>query len=116
MKNATAEVRCDEQSTDCGVSGDGTWQRGGHSLNGCVSLISTDTGKVIDVEGMSSKCRACHLKSKLNPTSVEFLEWKTNHTQCQANYTSSAGGMKAVELYRCGEHTVGPGGRQCGNR
>lgn len=101
MANAAAEVRCIVQTTDCGVSGDGTWQRRGHSsLNGCVSLISVDTGKVIDVEGMSSKCRACHLKSKLNPTSAEFMEWKANHTQCQANYTGSAGGMEAVGLYR----------------
>lgn len=101
MANAAAEVRCIVQTTDCGVSGDGTWQRRGQSsLNGCVSLISVDTGKAIDVEGMSSKCRACHLKSKLNPTSAEFMEWKANHTQCQANYTGSAGGMEAVGLYR----------------
>lgn len=101
MMNAATEVRCVVRSTECGVSGDGTWQRRGHSsLNGCVSLISIDTGKIIDVEGMSSKCRACHSKSKLSPTSAEFLEWKANHTQCQANYTGSAGGMEAVGLYR----------------
>ncbi|XP_077489628.1 uncharacterized protein LOC144100613 [Amblyomma americanum] len=101
MMNAAAELRCFVQSTECGVSGDGTWQRRGHSsLNGCVTLICIDTGKVIDVEGMSSKCRACHSKSKLNPSSTEYLEWKANHTQCQANYTGSAGGMEAVGLYR----------------
>lgn len=99
--NAAAELRCVVQSTECGVSGDGTWQRRGHSsLNGCVTLISIDTGKVIDVEGMSSKCRACHSKSKLNPSSTQYLEWKANHTQCQANYTGSAGGMEAVGFYR----------------
>lgn len=59
MMNTAAEVRCVVRSTECGVSGDGTWQRRGHSsLNGCVSLISIDTGKIIDVGGMSSKCRA----------------------------------------------------------
>lgn len=39
-------------------------------------------------------------EKKLNVTSAEFMEWKANHTQCQANYTGSAGGMAAVGLYR----------------
>ena len=36
------------------ISCDGTWQkRGFTSLNGAVIIISTDTGKVLDVEVMS---------------------------------------------------------------
>ncbi|GFW11646.1 hypothetical protein TNCV_42811 [Trichonephila clavipes] len=39
---------------ECGVSVDGTWQRRGHSsLNGCVAVLSIDTGKVMDLEVMS---------------------------------------------------------------
>ena len=34
----------------CGVSCDGTWQRRGFSfLDGCVTAISMDTGKILDV-------------------------------------------------------------------
>ncbi|GFY07707.1 uncharacterized protein TNCV_4095771 [Trichonephila clavipes] len=43
---------------NCGVSVDGTWQRRGFSsLNGCVSAISVDTGKIIDFETLSQFCR-----------------------------------------------------------
>ncbi|GFV75994.1 DUF4817 domain-containing protein [Trichonephila clavipes] len=39
----------------CGISVDGTWQRRGYtSMNGCVTAISVDTGKVLDIEVMSS--------------------------------------------------------------
>ncbi|GFX76655.1 hypothetical protein TNCV_3163731 [Trichonephila clavipes] len=39
----------------CGISVDGTWQRRGYtSMNGCVAAISVDTGKVLDIEVMSS--------------------------------------------------------------
>ncbi|GFX82956.1 uncharacterized protein TNCV_4938261 [Trichonephila clavipes] len=41
-------------TVNCGVSVDGTWQRRGFSsLNGCVSSISVDTGKSIDLETLS---------------------------------------------------------------
>lgn len=37
----------DEDIFKCGVSVDGTWQQRGHTfLNGCVTVISIDTGKV----------------------------------------------------------------------
>ncbi|GFT91598.1 hypothetical protein TNCV_1534211 [Trichonephila clavipes] len=37
---------------------DGTWQcRGYSSMNGCVAALSVDTGKVVDIEIMSSCCR-----------------------------------------------------------
>ncbi|GFV75060.1 uncharacterized protein TNCV_2114851 [Trichonephila clavipes] len=46
MKAASKEVQNFKKSTTCGVLVDGTWQRRGHmSLNGCVSVISIDTGK-----------------------------------------------------------------------
>ncbi|GBO30152.1 hypothetical protein AVEN_1068-1, partial [Araneus ventricosus] len=48
----------------CGVSVDGTLQKRGHtSLNGCVSVISVDNGKVVDVEVMSKMCRTCNSSS-----------------------------------------------------
>ncbi|GFY34748.1 uncharacterized protein TNCV_844471 [Trichonephila clavipes] len=42
---------------ECGISVDGTWQRRGYSsMNGCVAALSVDTGKVVDIEIMSSYC------------------------------------------------------------
>ncbi|GFT42249.1 uncharacterized protein TNCV_4921371 [Trichonephila clavipes] len=64
MKEAALEVRSNETDTEfsqCGVSVDGTWQRRGYSsLNGCVSVISIDSGKVLDVEFMPKVCRLCN--------------------------------------------------------
>lgn len=106
MIDAAAEVSHAVNSGECGVSADGTWQKRGHSsLNGCVSVISVDTGKVLDVEALSSSCKACKLKSKLCPTSAEFEEWKAKHTNCNANHTGNAGRMEPVGLYRIFERS-----------
>ncbi|GFU41527.1 uncharacterized protein TNCV_2792541 [Trichonephila clavipes] len=49
MKEAALEIRSNKTDTEfsqCGVSVDGTWRRRGYSsLNGCVSVISIDSGK-----------------------------------------------------------------------
>jgi hypothetical protein len=48
-----------------GVSSDGTWQRRGYSsMNGCVTTISMDTGRCIDVEVLSKVCHACQRHEK----------------------------------------------------
>ncbi|GFU81776.1 hypothetical protein TNCV_3086881 [Trichonephila clavipes] len=53
------------EAFQCGVSVDGTWQRKGHlSLNGCVSVISIDTSKVLDIEVLSKMCRLCSKKTE----------------------------------------------------
>lgn len=101
MAHPASEVHNLVENKECGVSGDRTWQKRGHSsLNGCVSLISVDTGKVIDVEGLSRKCRACESRCKLGASSQEHLEWKADHTNCHANPAGTAGAMEAVGLYR----------------
>lgn len=88
------------------MSADGTWQKCGHSsLNGCVPVISADAGKVLDVEALSSSCKACTLKSKLCPTSAKFEEWKAKHTNCNANHTGNAGSMEPIVLYRTFERS-----------
>ncbi|GFW97873.1 uncharacterized protein TNCV_1426361 [Trichonephila clavipes] len=56
---------------ECGISVDGTWQRRGYSsMNGCVAALSVDTGKVVDIEIMSSYCPTCRKISKM-PRSIE---------------------------------------------
>ncbi|GBN21308.1 hypothetical protein AVEN_240882-1 [Araneus ventricosus] len=50
-----------KDTTRYGVSMDGTWlKRGYSSFNGCVSCISVDNGKVLDIEIMSNFCRMCN--------------------------------------------------------
>ncbi|GIY05114.1 hypothetical protein CDAR_120891 [Caerostris darwini] len=50
MCNAAKEVAETFNRDECGVSVDGAWQRRGHtSLNGCVAVLSMDTGKVLDL-------------------------------------------------------------------
>ena len=42
---------------NCGISWDGTWQKRGYSSrNGCVTVISVETGRVLDVEALSQGC------------------------------------------------------------
>ncbi|GFS59248.1 uncharacterized protein TNIN_240631 [Trichonephila inaurata madagascariensis] len=60
IKEAALEIRSnktDNEFTQCGVSVDGTCQRRRYSsLNGSVSVISIDSGKVLDVEFLSKVC------------------------------------------------------------
>ncbi|GFU84184.1 uncharacterized protein TNCV_3277951 [Trichonephila clavipes] len=57
LESAKSIAEC---SNECGVSVDGTWQKRGYSsLNGCVSTISVDSGKILDIEVLSQYCRVC---------------------------------------------------------
>ncbi|GFY14864.1 uncharacterized protein TNCV_234141 [Trichonephila clavipes] len=69
------------------VAIDGTWQKRGHtSLNGVVTAVSVDTGKVVDAEILSRKC-SCHFNGNLLSD------------ECSANYFGNSGGME-VEAYK----------------
>ncbi|GFY31634.1 uncharacterized protein TNCV_4199451 [Trichonephila clavipes] len=84
----------------CGVSVDGTWQRRGHSsLNGCVAVLSIDTGKVLDLEVMSKWCKNCNTSKSSG---------KSKHVkkhQCSCNHLGSAGSMESVGAYRLFERS-----------
>ena len=43
------------------VSCDGSWKKRGYSysLNGVVTVISMDNGKILDVEPMTRTCKSC---------------------------------------------------------
>ena len=64
------------------VSGDRTWQKRGHSsLNGVMTVISMDSGKILDIEVMSKTCKACKLHQHLKKTNpIAFQEWESNHS------------------------------------
>ncbi|GFT62223.1 uncharacterized protein TNCV_1701171 [Trichonephila clavipes] len=103
MTEAAAEVRKLKNTSDvaeCGVSVDGTWQRRGHSsLNGCVTVLSIGTGKVLDLEVMSKWCRNCNT-SKSSGKSKQVKKH-----QCSCNHQGSAGSMEYVGAYRLFERS-----------
>jgi len=83
----------------CGVSVDGTWQRRGYtSLHGCVAAISVDTGKVVDIEVMSSYCPICKKLEKMQKN-VEYVTLKYNHV-CHCNFAGSSSKMEIVGASR----------------
>ncbi|GFW67276.1 uncharacterized protein TNCV_2698861 [Trichonephila clavipes] len=82
-------------TVNCGVSVDGTWQRRGFSsLNGCVSAISVDTGKIIDFETLSQFCRKCNSK-----TEQQNVKLQCNHPK------GSSSSMEPVGAYRIFERS-----------
>ena len=79
----------------CAISCDGTWQRRGFSsLNGCVTVISIDTGKVLDVEALSKVCKKCK-DHEDDEDSPQNASWRVDHeVNCKANFTGSAPAME----------------------
>lgn len=99
MEKAAIEVHETLQQrndiSDCRVSLDGTWQKRGYSsLNGCVTLLSSETGKCLDFHAMSKKCKGCEVWSK-KTDHPKYDEWKTGHN-CQVNHTKSSGAMEGA--------------------
>ncbi|GBN61514.1 hypothetical protein AVEN_100216-1 [Araneus ventricosus] len=93
MKAASKEVQNLKKTTTCGVSVDGTWQRRGlMSLNGCVSVISIDTGKILDLEVMTQYLKMCEMNIKCDH-------------EC-SNYKGSSGNMESVGAFRIFERSV----------
>ena len=60
MSMAASKLRGAADSSDVGVSIDGKWQRKGFTcLNGVVTVISIDSGKVLDTAILSKSCKGC---------------------------------------------------------
>ncbi|GFW91811.1 uncharacterized protein TNCV_3400711 [Trichonephila clavipes] len=90
---------------ECGISVDGTWQRRGYSsMNGCVAALSVDTGKVVDIEIMSSYCPTCRKISKM-PRSIESKTFAEDHV-CHSNFQGSALKMEAVGATRIFQRSI----------
>ena len=102
MADAAQEINSGKSGCiDTGVSVEGSWQRRGYSsLNGVVTAISMDTGKILDCEPMSRSCKACNLKEKLKKMDpLAFDVWKASH-DCTLNYCGSAPGMEVTGAKR----------------
>lgn len=95
-----------EGFSNCGVSCDGTWQKRGHSsLNGCVAVLSIDTGKCLDVELLSKVCQTCQRHETNNDLQAE-QEWQINHApKCKANFKGSAPSMETEGVRRIFERS-----------
>lgn len=102
MNNAAKEVKIlkptEKAIVNCGVSVDGSWQKRGYSsLNGIVSCISVDTGKVLDIEIMSQFCRICGTRSRTHEA-IDYQHICRNHC-------GSASSMETVGVYRIFERS-----------
>ena len=78
MNNAAHELLINEKGSeyvtennilDITVSGDGSWQKRGHSsLNDVVTLVASDTGKCVDYRVLSKHCvNLGKLKENMQP-------------------------------------------------
>ena len=102
MSNSVPETTdyyevADDGIFDIAVSGDGTWRKRGYkSAYGIVAVMSTMTGKVLDIEIMSKECKSCAMNIKKSGT-IEFDEWWEGHQhECHANFEGSSGAMEAA--------------------
>ena len=97
MVEAAKEIKGEVDVIDTAVSVDGTWQRRGFtSLNGIVTAISVDTGKILDCEIMSRNCKACNLMEAVkrdDPIRCDI--WHASHN-CKLNYRGSAPNMEKI--------------------
>lgn len=100
MKDSVNDLRVKHSipeggNLDTAISCDGSWQRRGYSsLNGFVSVISMESGKVLDIEPMSRFCHGCENQKRYratDPIKYNILQ-KSHH--CKANYSGSAPSME----------------------
>lgn len=99
MLQAAKEIKGNSNNiVDTGVSTDGTWQRRGYSsLNGVVTTLSMDNGKVLDVEPMSRLCKQCQLRKDIKSKNSEsYKNWYKSHS-CNVNCIGSAGKSKNMD-------------------
>lgn len=100
MKVAAHRLRIKNDSQECGVSVDGSWQRRGYSsLNGVVSALSIDTGEVLDVEVLAKDCHGCRKWLSKDKNSIEYQSWNAEHI-CSINYEGSSSNMEPVGAVR----------------
>ena len=65
MSMAASKLRGTVDRAYVGVSVDGTWQHKGFtSLNGVITTISIDSGKVLDTAILSQSCKGCTIMKK----------------------------------------------------
>ncbi|GFX34964.1 uncharacterized protein TNCV_2329041 [Trichonephila clavipes] len=99
-KAAKEEIAASETNEIC-VSGDGTWKTRGHTSRiGVCSIIGDITGKVIDVEVLSSYCKGCDRWKSLK-YGTAYQECKKSHEPyCVKNHSGSSNKMEVEGMKR----------------
>ncbi|GFX84847.1 uncharacterized protein TNCV_4996791 [Trichonephila clavipes] len=99
-KTAKEEIAASETNEIC-VSGDGTWKTRGHTSRiGVCSIIGDITGKVIDVEVLSSYYKGCDRWKSLK-YGTAYQEWKKSHEPyCVKNHSGSSNKMEVEGMKR----------------
>ncbi|GFT98475.1 uncharacterized protein TNCV_3951491 [Trichonephila clavipes] len=99
-KAAKEEIAASETNEIC-VSGDGTWKTRGHTSRiGVCSIIGDITGKVIDVEVLSSYYKGCDRWKSLK-YGTAYQEWKKSHEPyCVKNHSGSSNKMEVEGMKR----------------
>ena len=107
MKDAAKEPHSKSNAADsdlinCNISCDGTWQkkRGHSSSNSCVTTLSMDTRKVLDLEIMSRFCKSCAVYHHLPENSENYIQLKAVHMNCVANFKGSAPAIEQEGEFR----------------
>ena len=94
MKTAGKDAVEKCETDQLAISLDGTWQKRGHnSLNGVMSAISIENGKVLDIECLSKYCQACKNKT-------------CTGNNCSANFDGSSGAMESAGAKAIFERSV----------
>ena len=69
-------------------------------MNGCVTVLSMDTGKCLNVKVLSKVCHACKKHENQEDCMDERL-WQADHQgKCKANYQGSAPAMETEGVKR----------------
>lgn len=102
MRKAAERVPgdCKDGYRECAVSGDGSWiSRGMSSHYGMCSVISNDTGEVLNRHVMCNNCHLCNKHSDKDKNSLEYLEFMATHLpDCPVNHEGSAASMESAGI------------------
>ena len=93
MSMAAPKLRGAVDSADVGVSVDGTWQRKGFtSLNGVITALSTDSGRVLDTAILSKSSEGCTKMQMIWQDPHAYEKWNAAHKR-SLNYKGSSRAM-----------------------
>ena len=103
MKDAANELTNSQlkEVNQCAVSCDGTWQRRGHSsMNGCVTTLSMENGKCLDVEVLSKVCHGCQRIERESDLIKRAFKQQKHVGKCKINHTGSSAAMETEGVMR----------------
>ena len=103
MKDAANGLRNNQlkEVNQCAVSCDGIWQRRGHSsMSGCVTTLSMENGKCLDVEVLSKVCHGCQRIERENHHIKRAFKQQKHVGKCKINHTGSSAAMETEGVMR----------------